>query len=286
MSEHLTSLLERCLRAGEPAIVVTVAEARGSTPQAAGARMVITADTIAGTVGGGRLEFEAMLRARDMIATNTTEDRLDMPLGPAVGQCCGGRVVLTLRRADDAAVQELAAMERQERQQAPQVAVFGAGHVGRALVQVLAPLPLHILWCDSRPEALAGLAGDNVESQTGDALDLVARCRPGAAAVILTHSHALDYAIAEAALRRNEFAYVGLIGSQTKRRRFARWFTARGGSATALARLVCPIGDMGVVDKRPPVIATFAATEILRALLHQDTSVAASTQDGRWRETV
>jgi len=286
MSEPLSVTTRRCLGAGQPAIVVTVAEARGSTPQAAGARMIITADAIAGTVGGGRLEFEAMLRAREMIATNTAEDRLDMPLGPAVGQCCGGRVVLILRRADDAAVQALAALEQQERQQAPQVAVFGAGHVGRALVQALAPLPLRILWCDSRPEALAAPTWDNVETRTSDALDLIARCRPGAAAVVLTHSHALDYAIAEAALRRDDLAYVGLIGSQTKRRRFERWFMARGGTATALARLVCPIGDTGVIDKRPPIIAAFAATEILRVLLRQDTEVAANAQVERWQETV
>ncbi len=286
MSEPLSVTARRCVHAGELAIVVTVAEARGSTPQAAGARMIVTADAIAGTVGGGRLEFEAMLRAREMIATNTAEDRLDMPLGPAVGQCCGGRVVLILRRADDMAVQELAALERQEGQRAPQVAVFGAGHVGRALVQALAPLPLRVLWCDSRPEALAALTWDNVETDTGDALDLIARCRPGAAVVVLTHSHALDYAITEAALRRDDFAYVGLIGSQTKRRRFERWFTARGGHATALARLICPIGDTGVVDKRPPIIAAFAATEILRVLLRQDTGVAANAQVERWQETV
>ena len=286
MSKPLSTVVARHLAAGEPAIVVTVAAARGSTPRAAGARMVVTAGTIAGTVGGGRLEFEAMLRAREMIAANTAEDRLELPLGPAVGQCCGGRVVLSLRRADAESVRDLAALEQEETQRTPQVAVFGAGHVGTALVHALAPLPLRILWCDGRPGALAGLAWDNVATQTGDALGVLARCEAGAAVVVLTHSHALDYAITEAALRRGDLAYVGLIGSQTKRRRFERWFAARGGNAAALARLVCPIGDAGVIDKRPPVIAAFTATELLRLLLRESIGAGAAKQDGRWPETV
>ncbi len=285
MSEPLSALVARHLAAGEPVIVVRVASARGSTPRAAGARMVVTASTIAGTVGGGRLEFEAMLRAREMIVANTVEDRLELPLGPAVGQCCGGRVVLSLRRADAQSVRHLAAAERQESQEAPQVAVFGAGHVGTALVHALAPLPLRILWCDDRPRAMAGAAWDNVETHSGDALDVLARCEAGAAVIVLTHSHALDYAITEAALRRGDLAYVGLIGSQTKRRRFERWFAARGGAA-ALAGLVCPIGDAGVVDKRPPVIAAFTATELLRVLLRENNGADAAKQEGRWQETV
>jgi len=144
-------------------------------------------------------------------------------------------------------------------------------------------LPVRVLWNDSRPEALARQAWDNMETHTGDAVDLVARCEPGAAVVVLTPSHALDYAITEAALRRDDLAYVGLIGSGTKRRRFERWFTARGGADTALARLVCPIGDVGIIDKRPPIIAAFAATEILRALLRARTG---AEQDRRCHETV
>lgn len=284
MNKPLSSAATRHLAAGEPAIVVTVETARGSTPQAAGARMVVTATAIAGTVGGGRLEFEAMLRARDMIATNTAEDRLDMPLGPAVGQCCGGRVVLNLRRADDAIVRDLAVLERQEVGQTPWVAVFGAGHVGKALVRALAPLPVRILWCDNRPDAFAGQTGDNMETHTGDALDLVSSCQPGAAVVVLTHSHALDYVLTEAALRRGDLAYIGLIGSHTKRRRFERWFMARGGTAAVLADLVCPIGDVGVTDKRPPVIAAFAAAEIMRVLSRPSAGV--TKQEERWQETV
>ena len=282
MNEPLSAMTAQCLADGEPAIVITVTSARGSTPQAAGARMVVTATTIAGTVGGGRLEFEAMLRARDMIAANIAEDRLDMPLGPAVGQCCGGRVVLTLRRADAAAVRELAVLEQQETRQAPRIAVFGAGHVGTALVQALAPLPLRVSWCDSRPQAFAGQSWNNVETHTGDALDLVSNCQSGAAVVVLTHSHALDYTITEAALRRGDLAYVGLIGSHTKRRRFERWFAARGGSTVALAELVCPIGDVGVIDKRPSVIAAFAAAEIMRVLL----LASVPEQEERCQETV
>jgi xanthine dehydrogenase accessory protein XdhC len=274
MTGRLSADVARHLDAGEPVILVTVREARGSTPQNAGARMAVTATAQYGTVGGGRLEFEAVRRARAMIAAGTAEDRLDIPLGPAVGQCCGGRVALDLRRIDATATAALVATEQAARQQAPLVIVCGAGHVGTALVQSLAPLPVRVLWCDARPNVFADPAPENVELEAGNAVDAVRGCAPGAAVVVLTHSHALDYAITEAALRRGDLAHVGLIGSLTKRRRFERWFTARGGSAAALNWLVCPIGDVGVADKRPSVIAALTAAELLRALLRPGADVA------------
>lgn len=262
MSHSLAKRLQALLATGEPAVLVTVAEARGSTPRPAGTRMLVTARRFYGTVGGGRLEWEAQGHARAMLADGAA-DRLDLPLGPAAGQCCGGRVVLTLERATPAMVARLAALEAAEAERLPQVLICGAGHVGTALAQALAPLPVALRWVDARPE----LAREEDPSPTlGDPVDAVAAVRANAAVVTMTHSHDLDYRVAEAALRRDDLAYVGLIGSATKRRRFEHLFLDHGGDPRALERLVCPIGNFGVVDKRPEVIAAFTVAEVLRAL--------------------
>lgn len=261
----LADVLADALAAGDAAVLVTVAEAEGSTPRAAGARMLVTADRIAGSIGGGRLEWEAVGRARALIAAGGGAETMDMPLGPALGQCCGGRVALDLRRADAATLETLRDEAAAEAARLPSALVFGAGHVGTALVRALAPLPLRVTWSDTRPGQLP--PAPPVATDAGDPVELVRAAPPGAAVVVLTHSHALDYAITEAALARRDFAYVGLIGSRTKRRRFARWFGARGGDARALGRLTCPIGDVGVADKRPAVIAALVAAEIVAALL-------------------
>jgi xanthine dehydrogenase accessory protein XdhC len=263
-STSLSEQLQSLLAAGEAVILATVVRAAGSTPREAGACMAVTATTVFGTIGGGRLEWEAVQRARTMIAEGKTADDVDMPLGPAVGQCCGGHVVLRLDRATAKLVTDLALSEAAERDNMPQVLVFGAGHVGRALVRALQPLPVHIVWADTRPEQIPPAA--EVEVDRSDGVEVVRRARPGAAVFVMTHSHALDYAITEAALARDDLAYVGLIGSRTKRRRFERWVVARGGDACALQRLVSPIADMGVPDKRPEVIAALAAAELLQAL--------------------
>jgi xanthine dehydrogenase accessory protein XdhC len=225
--------------------------------------MLVTRSRIYGTIGGGRLEWEAQNRARAMLATGTLMDVLDIPLGPAVGQCCGGRVGLHLERAKAATVATLAALEAQEAQRRPRVLLCGAGHVGTALGQALAPLPLRVSWVDVRP-AFAGHDGPG--PVLADPVEAVGEARPNTAVIIVTHSHDLDFRIAEAALRRGDLSYVGLIGSATKRRRFERWFAARGGDGRLLPRLVCPIGEGGIVDKRPEVIAALTAAEVLRAL--------------------
>jgi xanthine dehydrogenase accessory factor/xanthine dehydrogenase large subunit len=147
----------------------------------------------------------------------------------------------------------------------PRVLVFGAGHVGKAIAAALAPLPFDVRWIDGRAEEFpAVMPGPNVRRIVTDApLDVVAEAPAGACHLVLTHLHALDFQITEAILRRGDFAYAGLIGSATKRRRFERTFTARGGDAALLPRLTCPIGSAALRDKRPPVIAALVAAELL-----------------------
>ncbi|WP_299626369.1 xanthine dehydrogenase accessory protein XdhC [Pelagibius sp.] len=264
MTRNLAAWVSRRLAAEEPVILVTVEQARGSTPREAGTVMAVSAGETAGTIGGGRLEYDAIARAREMIGEGRDFDRLDLPLGPAVGQCCGGHVLLSLARADAAALARLEDDEARAAAGDPQVIVFGAGHVGQSLIAALRPLPLRLVWCDARSELFPEDTGVPIE--TGDPLAVVEAAEPGAAVFVMTHSHALDYAITEAALKRDDLAYVGLIGSRTKARRFERWFVARGNDARRLDDLVCPIGDYGTLDKRPAVIAALAVAEVLTAL--------------------
>jgi xanthine dehydrogenase accessory factor len=263
----LAPALRAMLQRGEPAALVTVADARGSTPREPGARMLVGQDAAIGTIGGGRLEWDALSRAR-MLASDPTQPprmTIDVPLGPAIGQCCGGHVTLLLERADPAVLARIEAEERAASASLPCVLLFGAGHVGKAIATALAPLPFDIQWIDERAEEFPPqMPGSNVHPiVTGAPLDVIAEAPPGSCYLILTHLHALDFQIAETVLRRGDFAYAGLIGSATKRRRFERTFTAHGGDPQALARLTCPIGSAVHRDKRPAVIAALVAAELL-----------------------
>lgn len=269
MSGAIATQVADYLQTGEPVVLVTVSAARGSTPREAGTAMAVTAETAHGTIGGGRLEWEAIALARAMLIDGRREAQLDLPLGPAVGQCCGGHVLLDLALADADALTSLQATEAAHHAETPQVVLFGAGHVGSALAQALRPLPLRLLWSDLRPGVFPNDAADWATLDQGDQVEAAQAAEPGAALVVLTHTHAGDYAIAEAALMRGDLAYVGMIGSQTKRRRFERWFVARGGEPRALDTLICPIGGRENKDKRPSVIAAYVATELLSAFARQ-----------------
>jgi xanthine dehydrogenase accessory protein XdhC len=262
----LASVLQRLLTAQEPAVLVQVAAARGSTPREAGTAMLVTASATHGTVGGGRLEWEATAQARGMLASGAAASTLKLPLGPAVGQCCGGNVTLELRRAGGADVDALAALEARLAERLPLVLLFGAGHVGRALARALAPLPLRLRWIDDRPQEFPDppLEGPEVVL-TGRWLAEIGAAPSGAAYFVMTYSHGLDFEICEAVLRRGDFAYLGLIGSRSKRARFERGWRELGLDDDLIARLVCPIGGP-LRDKRPPVIAALAVAEVLHAL--------------------
>jgi xanthine dehydrogenase accessory protein XdhC len=271
----LSDMLRGWLEAGEAVALVTVAAALGSTPREQGAQMLVTARSAAGTIGGGRLEFEAIASARRLIGGAIEARQIDMALGPAIGQCCGGHVTVRLERADAATQQRLAALEAEERAALPVVLLFGAGHVGKAIAAALAPLPLRLVWIDSRADEFPDCPPHGVEPiVAADPVARVAGAPDGASYLILTHSHALDFALADAVLRRGDAAYCGLIGSATKRRRFERWHIARGGNPADLGRLVCPIGAGLSRDKRPAVIAAMVAAELLMAIDSASSRVA------------
>jgi xanthine dehydrogenase accessory factor len=257
------------------AVVAELVGVRGSSPRDEGAFMLIAPDTMIGTIGGGALEYMVIDRARQALRNGETPEGMDIPLGPEIGQCCGGRVEVALRVMTARYAEALAARLAADEAALPHVFMFGAGHVGRALATALAALPLSVHVIDTRPDELHGLP-ESVEARAVPMPEAVVRSAPpGSAYVILTHDHALDFMIAAEALKRTDAPYVGMVGSKTKRAKFASWYRGEGGTKEALRRLVLPIGAFGLVDKRPEVIAALAAAEIMVHIGRREASVTA-----------
>lgn len=260
--------------ASHPMLVIAeLTHVRGSTPREQGAFMAIAGDGLVGTIGGGALEYMVIARARQALRDGEEPEGMDIPLGPEIGQCCGGRVEVTLKVAAPAQLEQLVGRLRAAESGLPHVYMFGSGHVGKALARALAALPLKVHVIDTRPDELVDLPA-GVEAKAVPMPEAVVRSAPeGSAYVILTHDHALDFMIAAEALKRADAPYVGMVGSRTKRAKFASWYRAEGGTEEALRRLVLPIGDFGLVDKRPEVIAALAAAEIMVQIGQREASL-------------
>ena len=257
------------LDAASATAMVEVARAKGSTPREAGAYMLVSLKAIHGTIGGGQLEFMAIDQARQMLADvkGLRELMLDVPLGPEIGQCCGGRVEVLIRLVDDNMKAELIEGAEEEDRQLPHIYLFGGGHVGHALASAALLLPVKVTVVETRSEALEGMPAGVVVKLTSVPEEMVRSAPAGAAFVVLTHDHALDFLIVSEALKRTDAAYVGMIGSKTKKATFKSWFMkSANGNEADFSRLVSPIGGDTVRDKRPAVIAALAAAEIITAL--------------------
>lgn len=260
--------LRRFAAGHAPLVKVEVAEAKGSTPREAGAWMLVSADSIFGTIGGGALEFMAMAHARKLLASTEDAPRMTIPLGPEIGQCCGGHVRLDFAPVDDTALETLDKRLTEEDTARPHVYVFGAGHVGHALAAAFAPLPIHLALIETRAEALADFGPETETHLTAVPESVIDTAPPGSAFIALTHDHALDFLLVRAALARTDAAYIGMIGSKTKRATFESWYRREAeGDPADCARLVSPIGGAELRDKRPAVIAALVAAEVLRAIL-------------------
>lgn len=270
----LRDTAQQWLAEGPPAVLVEVVEARGSVPRGAGTRMLVDADRVVGTIGGGHLEWKAIAAARRMLAsraTTLTESgnfTEHYPLGPALGQCCGGAVTLAYSILGAAGLAQWPpAAPRFELQ------LYGAGHVGRAIVRALTPFNVRITWIDEREEEFAAAQRDapgpglaEVRTVCVDGVEAeVSQAAPGAFFLVLTHQHDLDLRITEAILRRGDFGYLGLIGSRTKRQRFVHRFEQRGIPLPTIARLTCPIGVPGIAGKEPEVLAAAVVAQLLQA---------------------
>jgi xanthine dehydrogenase accessory factor len=232
-------------------VLVTVLETRGSSPRGAGAKMIICADEIHGTIGGGTLEHRIMERSRAMIsAGESLAEIMRISLGASTGQCCGGEVTVFLEPWI---------------RTSPTVAVFGAGHVGKELIQILQNSQLPIVWLDSREEYLPLQPPEGVSSLFSDAPEEeIEDFKEGVIAIILTHSHALDQKICERLLKWGKAGFIGLIGSETKKKRFQTLLMNKGFSEDQIENIECPVGVSGVGGKLPRHIAISIAARILQ----------------------
>lgn len=250
----------RWLAAARPAVVVEVVAHQGSVPREAGTRMLVAADDVIGTIGGGHLELQAIERARSMLITGAAPGDQHLSLGPSLGQCCGGALDLryTLLAQADAAAWPAAAPRFS-------LQLFGAGHVGRAIVRLLAGIDCRVQWIDERdsefpaaplPPHIERVCVEPVEAEVRSAVT-------GAFYLVLTHSHDIDLAITQAILARGDFGFFGLIGSKTKRARFEHRLRDRGFSPALIERIRCPIGMPGISGKQPEVIAVAVVAQLL-----------------------
>ncbi|QCP50591.1 xanthine dehydrogenase accessory protein XdhC [Trinickia violacea] len=319
--------LQHLLAHGDAVVLVTVARVEGSAPREAGTKMIVTRDSARHTIGGGHLEWRAIEVARQVLKDGMRTQRSRrlerFALGPSLGQCCGGAVVVAFERLDVGDLGWVSTLAKRvlagqstvrsvsfgpapddvmlsdpepgvdgpdcllwdgtgfdesnallTETIAPRdfaVVLFGAGHVGAALVRVLATLPCHVQWVDERdaqfppPEALDGIL--NVTIDANDAPDeAIDRAAPHTYFLVMTHNHARDLELAERILRRHDFAFFGMIGSHTKRKQFEHRLAARGIDPAQIARMHCPIGVVGIVDKSPEIIAVSAAAQLLQAV--------------------
>ncbi len=261
MNQPLRAAAERWRAEGRAAVVVEVGATRGSVPRETGTRMLVSAHEVLGTIGGGHLELNAIADARRLLAEGGAAHTQHIALGPSLGQCCGGALDLryTPLAQDEPAAWPVPA-SRFELQ------LYGAGHVGRAIVRLLADLPCRVSWIDEResefppgvlPPHISRLCVEPVEAE-------VAAAPPGCFYLVLTHSHDLDLALAQAILARGDFGFFGLIGSATKRARFEHRLLARGLPAERVARMVCPIGLPGIGGKEPQMIALAAVAQLMQ----------------------
>lgn len=232
---------------GEAGVLVTLLAVRGSTPREAGCKMVVAARETFGTIGGGNLEFQTIRRARALLAGATDGPVMaEFPLGPALGQCCGGHATVLLEAA---------------RPPAWQVALYGAGHVGRALVSLLGTLDCRVTWVDPRADAFPAELPRNV---TAVAERAPSALPPGSFVLVMTHDHALDFDLVAEALPLARLPFVGLIGSDTKRARFVSRLAKAGLAAEQIRRLECPVGLPGTGGKAPAEIAIAVAAQLLQ----------------------
>jgi xanthine dehydrogenase accessory factor len=325
MDDWLTAALEIAGFDGgrARAILVTVAAAEGSVPRAPGAHMLVDASRQWETIGGGHLELRALELARAMLVSGEARRLERFPLGPSLGQCCGGVAQLAFEALDRDHLKALAARRKEDswrlaaldgapdralfdadgkllqgdgpgaraclpalagarathlmrdeegrrwladRVRAPHahLMLFGAGHVGAAIVRAMADLPCRITWVDERDDLFPADVPHNVAIEATDVPEaLASQAEAGTSFLVMTHSHALDQRLAEAILKRASADWFGLIGSHTKRKQFEHRLRERGIDEARLAAMVCPIGIEGIAGKEPAVIAVAVAAQLL-----------------------
>ena len=256
-------------------MLVRVESTQGSVPREAGTWMAVFVEGLVGTIGGGHLEFEAIAQARAWLQVpgqKIEKSSVKFVLGPTLGQCCGGVVYLVFKEVtfqDATALKQFFNNERIAK--LTPVALFGGGHVGHAIVQVLSGLPFELTWIDSRDEIFSASVSSHVVCEHSDPVQsAVAGLKANTRVLIMSFSHAEDLEVVIACLLRQrekaDLPFIGLIGSKTKWATFRNRLTARGFTAAEIAHMTCPIGVSGIKGKEPEVIAVAVAAQLLQTL--------------------
>lgn len=252
---HWASAASTLEEQGQPYVVITLIGARGSTPRENGTKMVVSIDQHSdiqcfGTIGGGHLEYQAIARAGEILSQAEPQQILEhFPLGAKLGQCCGGAVSVLFESFVPHPVK---------------IMVFGAGHVGKALIKVLGELPCHVSWVDARPELFDTDLPSNVTAVSElDPVDAIQKMPPNSYYLVMTHNHGLDFELCSSILKRGDARYLGLIGSETKWQRFQLRFQRRGYDPTLYDTIRCPVGLSQIPGKLPMELAVSIAGELI-----------------------
>lgn len=239
----------QCEQHNQSYVLVSIVALQGSSPRGVGSKLLVTEDQQFDSIGGGHLEYKAIAQARLMMTQEHLTAIIDYPLGASLGQCCGGKVSLMFE------VFKATKMP---------VVVFGAGHVGRALVPLLAQLPVQVTWVDSRYDMLPKeLPHGVVGMQEEHPQDYVTDCIANSCYLIMTHHHGVDLALTEAILKRGDAYYLGVIGSVTKGRKFRQRLAAKDYSVNSISHLNCPMGKAGISGKQPMEVAIAIAAQVM-----------------------
>jgi len=242
--------LAKCHENAEAFSLVTVVGATGSTPREGGSKMVVTGDQTFDTIGGGKLEFLATQRARELLAEKKQIQQVHhFPLAAEATQCCGGSMTVLFEVFPGAAMN---------------LVIFGAGHVANALIDIVSALDMHVTWVDSREELFPKNCAPSIKPVVVEnPVEYLAQVEPDAYIVIITHDHALDYELTREILDRDAFTFLGLIGSDTKAARFRKRLKHDGFNEETIARVHCPIGDLRLNGKLPMEVAVSIAAQLL-----------------------
>ena len=264
---HADELLGRLAHA--PAVRIRVERVQGSGPREVGAWMAVFDDAVVGTIGGGKLEFDAIADARALLAGQSVASPRRFALGPSLGQCCGGVVWLGYQRLAATDLPGLRTELLDATAAHMPVALFGGGHVGAAIARLCGTLPVRVHWIDSRDGVFPGVLPINVKSEHSEPVQgAVPTLEAGSRVLIMSFSHAEDLDVVAACLKRRreraDLPFIGLIGSRTKWATFRHRLEARGFSPHELDAVTCPIGVAGVVGKEPEVIAVAVAAQLMQ----------------------
>ena len=268
-SQHWYDAVVMCEQQGQAYVLATVMGAAGSVPRDQGSKMVITAEQQYDTLGGGHLEYKVVQHAQKLLADQSSGNFVEhFPLGASLGQCCGGSVSVLFENFVAKGLN---------------LTVFGAGHVAKALMNILSQLPGKVRWVDSRENMFPIEQYHNIEViHSEHPVDVMQGVPTGSQVLILTHNHQLDFDLVECALKRSDLTYVGCIGSDTKAQRFEMRLQHRGFDEKTIEQLICPVGDINIPGKLPMEVAVSISAQLIKHMA-QGTVVESARQGVSWQ---